>query len=220
MRTTLRYQALRLRWALTDNRPAIVVFAILLVAAGAVSLGRTLSARQAPAIVIVNATPTLGTLPTPETATGLPRAAVAYAEPGGLVLGGLEPGRAYTVLARYGAQWLQIEAGSGAVWVLASEAGLMVDAALADLEPTAAPAVVYVREVQQQTVYVPVPAAPVVEPWQKPATGAAEAVVNRAPEAAARSEGAVFAAASVSAERQAGPAQCTNEGRACLGSKP
>jgi hypothetical protein len=226
--TSLRYFRLRLRWALDDNRISIVAFAVLLIAAGAVSLGRTLTARQAaPAPVVLIATPTLGLLPTDaplavaNVGPVLPRAAVAYAAPGGLVLGGLEPGRSYVPLARYGASWLQVDAGSGPVWVLASEAGLTIDAALADLQPQPTAVVVVVREVQQQTVYIaaPPPAAP-AEPYQPPATGAAEVMANGATEAALRAEGAAFSTMSEGTARQAGPATCSNEGRACYGSKP
>jgi hypothetical protein len=224
--TSLRYQVLKLRWALTDNRPAIVVFAVLLIAAGVVSLGRTLSARQEqrPVILVATATPSLQLLPTAvPSGPVLPRAAVAYAAPGGLVLGALDQGRAYVPLARYGGAWLHIDAGSGPVWVLASEAGLPVDAALADLEPTQPPQIVVVREVRQETVYIAEPASPAApaEPYQPPATGAAAELASGATEAALRAEGATFTTASTRAEiGQAGPAQCSNDGRSCHGSKP
>jgi hypothetical protein len=224
LQTSFRYHALRLRWMFDDNRISIVAFGVLLIAAGAVSLGRTLSARQEqrPVILVATATPSLQRLPTAQlTGPVLPRAAVAYAAPGGLVLGGLEPGRSYVPLARYGASWLQVDAGSGPVWVLASEAGLTIDAALADLQPQPTAVVVVVREVQQQTVYIaaPPPAAP-AEPYQPPATGAAEVMANGATEAALRAEGAAFSTMSEGTARQAGPATCSNEGRACYGSKP
>jgi hypothetical protein len=223
--TSVRYHALRLRWALSDNRPAIVAFALLLIASGVVSLGRILGTRAqaepAPIILLATPTPALAVLPTATPAGPvLPRAAVAYAAPGGLVLGGLEPGRPYLVLARYGASWLQVDAGSGPVWLDAAAAGLTVDAQLADLEPQPTAVVLVVREVQQQTIYVAAPAAPPAEPVAAPATGAVQAVVDGANEAAVRVEGAVFSAASVQEPQQAGPMQCDSSGRACYGTKP
>jgi ribonuclease E len=223
--TSVRYHALRLRWALSDNRPAIVAFALLLIASGVVSLGRILGTRAqaepAPIILLATPTPALAVLPTATPAGPvLPRAAVAYAAPGGLVLGGLEPGRAYVPLARYGTAWLQVDAGSGAVWLDAVAAGLTVDAQLADLEPQPTPVVVVVQEVRQQVVYVAAPAAAPAEPAAAPATGAVQAVAEGASEAAARAAGETFTVASVQESQQAGPMQCSDTGRACYGSKP
>jgi hypothetical protein len=225
LQTSVRYYALRLRWALSDNRPAIVAFALLLIASGVVSLGRILGTRAqaepAPIILLATPTPALALLPTATPAGPvLPRAAVAYAEPGGLVLGGLEPGRPYVVLARYGSSWLQVDAGSGAVWLDAVAAGLTVDAALADLEPQPTAQVVIVREVQQQTVYVAAPPAAPAEPAAAPATGAVQAVAEGASEAAARAAGETFTVASVQEPQQAGPCISSGSGRACAGQKP
>jgi hypothetical protein len=162
------YHIWRLRIWAEDNGSAIVIFAVLLIAAGAMSLGRTLQAGEtAPQTVVLIATPTLGLLD-PEPAplivanvATLSRAVIAYhdyqrpetATP-------LDAGRAYTVVGRAGFEWLLLDVGSGApVWVRAFDAGLIVDGAVADLAPPPAPpapAVVVVREVQQQTVYVPV----------------------------------------------------------------
>jgi hypothetical protein len=69
---------------------------------------------------------------------------VAYDSPGGAVIGAVEQGRAYVVLARYGSDWLQAEvSGSGVVWLRADQV-LDLPADLADLAPTPAPQLVYV----------------------------------------------------------------------------
>ncbi|HEY3232719.1 MAG TPA: hypothetical protein VGJ87_26045 [Roseiflexaceae bacterium] len=55
---------------------------------------------------------------TPPAELRLLRAVVAYAAPGGTVLGAIEPGRGYALLARSGAAWVQLAIeGSGRVWV-------------------------------------------------------------------------------------------------------
>jgi hypothetical protein len=73
----------------------------------------------------------------------LRRAVVAYDSPiNGNVLGAIEQGRIYTVLARYGSEWLQADvAGSGVVWLRSADV-LDLPAGLADLEPTQAPVVI------------------------------------------------------------------------------
>jgi len=92
----------------------------------------------------------------------LRRAVVAYDAPAGSVLGAIEQGRAYQVLARYGADWLQAEvAGSGIVWLRADQV-LDLPADLANLQPTAAPQIVY--EVVNQPVQAAQEAAPAAAP--------------------------------------------------------
>jgi hypothetical protein len=167
------YHIWRLRIWAEDNGSAIVIFAVLLIAAGAMSLGRTLQAGEAQEqqTVVLIATPTLGLLDPPPAPLAvanvatLSRAVIAYhdyqrpetATP-------LDAGRAYSVVGRAGFEWLLIDVGSGApVWVQAFDAGLVVDGAVADLSPppppTPAPQIVIVREAQQQTVYVAGPPA-------------------------------------------------------------
>ncbi len=69
----------------------------------------------------------------------LPVSLIAYAEPNGAPLGALPAGRAYTILAEaYGGAWLQLDAGSGPVWVAAAQWGaapILRAASLADLTP-------------------------------------------------------------------------------------
>jgi hypothetical protein len=178
LQTSFRYHALRIKWALDDNRISIVVFAVLLIAAGVVSLGRTLSARQEAAPVVLIATPTLGLLPTDAplavaNVATLPRAVVSYHDyQRPETATALEAGRPYSVIARAGHEWLLLEVGSGApVWVRASDVGLVVDRALVDLapQPTAVPAQIVV--VQQQAAPPPtaLPAVPQFEQQAAPA---------------------------------------------------
>lgn len=139
-----------------------VILAVFVAAAGIVAVGR-LSSPQAraaavptmslPVIIIASPTPAA---PTPAAVvaavlpSGLPRALVAYDAPGGNVLGAIEQGRAYRVLARYGADWLQADVtGSGAVWLRTSDV-LDIPAKLVDLQPTAEPAVIYVAAAPAQ----------------------------------------------------------------------
>jgi hypothetical protein len=148
--------------------PAIVI-AALLVGAG--------STRQsAPKVMPLLPSPTLG-LARVAAAAGLPRATVAYDAPGGQVVGALEPGRGYRVVARSGLDWVQLDvAGNGEapnlVWVAAGAVPeTQTVAGLADLA-TAAPTPT------AQVVYVAAaPAAPAAAP--PPSPRAAEA---RAPE--------------------------------------
>jgi len=87
----------------------------------------------------------------------LGRAAVAYDSPNGSVIGAIEQGRAYTVLARYGADWLQLNvSGSGVVWLRSVDVtGLPAD--VADLAPAPAPAVVYVSAPAEGALAVATP---------------------------------------------------------------
>lgn len=115
------------------------------------------------------ATATVGTVGTTEAAAPadrLPVAMVAYAEPGGAVIGALEPGRPYLVVGRSGIGWLQINIGQPApVWVRAWDGAAI--SAVPDLStptprPTATP-VPYVAP-----AYVPLPAPAYVAPTEIP----------------------------------------------------
>ncbi|NTU84033.1 MAG: hypothetical protein HGA45_32455 [Chloroflexales bacterium] len=127
--------------------------------------------RPAPLPVVLLATPTLG-VPHAATAPTLPRATVAYAAPGGQVVGALEPGRAYQVVARSGLAWVQLDVAllgepANLVWVAADAVPEMrVAAGVTDLatpEPTAAPQVVYVAAPAAGAApEAPAPAAEVV----------------------------------------------------------
>jgi hypothetical protein len=76
-------------------------------------------------------------------------------------MGAIEQGRIYSVLARWGADWLQADvAGSGVVWLKAEQV-LDLPAGLANLEPTQAPVVV------ERPIYVtaPMPAVATLETY-------------------------------------------------------
>jgi len=89
----------------------------------------------------------------------LRQAVVAYDAPAGNAIGAIEQGRAYTVLARYGADWLQADVtDSGLVWLKADQV-LDLPADLTDLQPTDAPQIIYVAA-QPAPAY----AAPTMEP--------------------------------------------------------
>ena len=69
----------------------------------------------------------------------LARALVAYDAPDGRVIGAIDRGHAYQIVARFGQDWLQADvAGSGVVWLRTAEV-FDLPAGLADLQPTAAP---------------------------------------------------------------------------------
>jgi hypothetical protein len=109
--------------------------------------------------------------PTPDPRATLVAATVAYAAPGGEVLGALEAGRAYQPLARWGVAYVLVDvAGSGPVWLPLEAVGLPAGVALADLAPPPAPLVVYVPQpvpvVDAVPAYAPrlvVDAVPVVD---------------------------------------------------------
>lgn len=93
-----------------------------------------------PAIVPPTAVPIQLAAVLPNT---LRRAVVAYDSPNGSVIGAIEQGRAYSVLARYGSDWLQADVtDSGIVWLRSADV-LDLPAGLADLQPTEAPQVIY-----------------------------------------------------------------------------
>ncbi|MCG8351148.1 MAG: hypothetical protein MI924_25540 [Chloroflexales bacterium] len=112
----------------------------------------------------ISPTPTLGVpaVKAPQTPR-LEKAVIAYDAPDGSELGALEPGRSYTVVARYGAAWAQLDApGSGLVWVKAVDIGAPW-ATVPDVQPTATPQVVLVEVAPVQ------PMAPQPEAAQPPA---------------------------------------------------
>jgi len=140
-----------------DN-PIVIMFAvanIFFVAAVAALVGRgepppmrADAPTPAPIILIATAQPPI--VPTPAAqiervgATTTVRALVAYDAPDGQALGAIEAGRAYQVLASYGASWLQADVtGSGVVWLRAADL-LGAPGGLIDLRPTDAPRVVVV----------------------------------------------------------------------------
>lgn len=90
-------------------------------------------------------------------------AVVAYDSPNGNVLGAIEAGRTYAILARYGSDWLQADVdGSGVVWLRSADV-LDLPAGLADLQPTTAPVVV------ERPIYVSAPAPEQAAPTPPPA---------------------------------------------------
>lgn len=157
--------------------PALIVAVLVFIVAGAVSaIGQLRSGAVAaavptpalPIILIATSQPT-----TPPTAAALQvaavlphaltRAVVAYDSPNGAAIGAIEQGRAYTVLARYGADWLQAEvSGSGAVWLRADQV-LDLPPGLVDLAPTPAPQLVYVAAPALAAPTAPAPQAPTEE---------------------------------------------------------
>jgi len=80
----------------------------------------------------------------------LARAVVAYDAPEGRVIGAINQGAAYRVVARYGVDWLQADVdGSGVVWLRAADLfDLPTD--LADLAPETPPQIVYQVVNQEQ----------------------------------------------------------------------
>lgn len=119
------------------------------------------AAQPTPAAIILIATAQAETRPTPALPTEetraapighvLARAVVAYDAPAGKVIGAIDRGHAYQVVARYGSDWLQADVqGSGVVWLAVADV-FDLPQGLADLAPTAAPEIVTVR--------VPVPIA-------------------------------------------------------------
>jgi hypothetical protein len=114
------------------------------------------------------ATATATATPWPVSTPTLPNAVVAYAAPDGVVVGALEAGRVYTMIARSGRAWVQIDVGTpdapNIVWVKAEELfGSLLDATLVDAfsdlaTPTALPTPTEIPYVPPpRPVYVPPP---------------------------------------------------------------
>jgi hypothetical protein len=163
--TNLRLSSPRAWWNLPVPMAATICIFCLLAIAGLVGKIHTAPAvavQPTPALVIVYATPA----PVPSAApvqvaaqlpNALHHAAVAYGAPDlATAIGAIEQGRTYTILARYGAEWLQADVtDSGVVWLRASDV-LDLPADLADLKPAPAPVVI------ERPIYIasqPAPAA-------------------------------------------------------------
>ena len=115
--------------------------------------GTLLARLGSPAPATAVQSPTLASVPTsaptvaPTAAVLLDRAIVAYAAPGGDILGAVDAGRAYTAIGRYGTSWAQLDIGERApVWVRLGDLPGLTVAGLPDLapKPTAIPAPVIV----------------------------------------------------------------------------
>jgi hypothetical protein len=180
--TTTRLKTPRRAARWLNQMPPTLSFAIALfiIAGGIASVKGLRSAYEAvtvptpmlPIVIIASPLPLQPptAVPAVQVAAVLPnrlrRAAVAYDSPNGNVIGAIEQGRAYQVLARFGGDWLQADVvGSGVVWLRSADVLDLPDG-LVDLQPPPAPAVVYVP------VSAPAPAyaAPLVEAAPTPAT--------------------------------------------------
>lgn len=105
------------------------------------------AATLAPIILIATPVPTADTIAVQVAVLRLPRAVVAYDQPGpgGRVIGAVDSGRSYEIIARSGAEWLQLRiAESGEVWIQRAELEGPDLATPEPPAPTAAPIVVYV----------------------------------------------------------------------------
>jgi hypothetical protein len=155
---------------LDDNQQRVLV-ACVLIFAGVASL-HSYQGRQralAPIVLLATATPPLPTIPVAATPSGptLPRAVIAYAAPDGIVLGAIEPGRAYRLAARSGDFWLQLDvADSGLVWVRASDLPEIAAPDLATPVSQPTPAPIYIAPVPAMPAAPEAPVAPVPTPAQ------------------------------------------------------
>jgi hypothetical protein len=122
----------------------LIVLVVVLVAIWPARPEAPSVAMPTPAPVILVAT-TVPATPVPILASSaelhLVRAVVAYDAPDGKVLGAIEPGRPYQLVARSGAAWVQLAIeGSGSVWVRRQDLEGVVD--VATPLPTAEPIVI------------------------------------------------------------------------------
>lgn len=104
-------------------------------------------ATLAPVILIATARPepTADTIAVAVAEMRLPRAVVAYDAPGGRVIGAVDSGRAYEIIARSGLDWMQLRIdGSGDIWIQRADLEGPDLATPEPPPPTAAPVVVYV----------------------------------------------------------------------------
>jgi hypothetical protein len=157
--------------------PALLAIAALLLWGG---IGQA-----APRPVRLLVTPTLGLSRAAAYGPTLTNAAVAYAAPGGTVVGALEPGRAYRVVARSGLAWAQIDVAApgeaaNLVWVSADDipevAGVAGLADLATPAPSTTPQIVYVAAPAEPAA----PATPTQTYILAPATPAPHPIMMRA----------------------------------------
>lgn len=155
-------------WLLSRD-PLLLIATVVVGALVSIALGHGLGVAVAPVAppalaatpplpIIMIATAPAGAPATPpppdRVAAVLPhtlaRAVVAYDAPDGRVIGAIDQGHAYRVVARYGADWLQADvAGSGVVWLRAADL-FDLPSDLADMQPPPAPTVVYVPGAPQQ----------------------------------------------------------------------
>jgi len=140
------------RHAAAPPRARLIAFAVaglLFIGIALFSLGRSVETPAARplggATAIATARITLIPQPTP-----VARLLVAFAAPGGLVLGAIESSREMTATGRYGDDWTQFDVlGSGLVWLHAGDVSGLVTAGLPDLRPrpTVAPSPVAAPEI-------------------------------------------------------------------------
>jgi hypothetical protein len=156
-KTTIHLVLRTRSWLARNNLPIpmVIAAATFLLMAGIAFIGRHIghsNVAEPPAPIIMIATsgllpprtpqPTLAAQMAAAETNVLTRAIVAYSAPNGVVLGAVEQGRPYVVLASYGRDWLQVDiTGSGLVWIHTADL-LNVPADLTDLQPTEAPHVV------------------------------------------------------------------------------
>lgn len=160
----------RLRtWLMTHDPIVLLAIPLLLLIVAGLAAHPAPAAPTAPQPIIMIATalatapPPAATAATKASASTLARAVVAYDSPNGRVIGAIDSGHRYQVVARFGADWLQADvAGSGVVWLLSAEV-FDLPSGLADLQPTVAPQVVIVAPAAAPTYQTD--SAPAAQPW-------------------------------------------------------
>lgn len=143
---------------------AVVTFGLIAIAALVGRIQSTPAAapqpviivQTAPAVVVPTAAPAQQVAAAPA-GNVTRRAIVVYGAPDlTTAIGAVEMGRSYRLLARFGSDWLQVEVsdGTGIVYVRTSDV-LGVSGDLVDLQPAAAPQVVYVPVSAPAPAYAP-----------------------------------------------------------------
>jgi hypothetical protein len=170
--------------------PALIIAVIILVVAAGISAFNRRAAQQVaavptpalPAIIIIASPIAEGPRPTPQPAAQVAavppsnvtrRAIVVYgAADLASAIGAVEAGRSYQVLAKHGADWLQVDISGTTGVVFVRTADLVgIPADLVDLAPAPAPQVIYVAA-QPAAIANPEPpyevtnAAPTLMPQQ------------------------------------------------------
>jgi len=157
----------------TPSAVAICLFGLLAIAAlfGKLHSGHQAAAVPTPALdpIIIIATSPAAVPPTAApihvaAVLPAPRYVVGFDSPNGQALGAIPAPEASAIVARFGDAWLQTTHDGAPIWIRATE---LYGATIADLAPTAAPAVIYVAsEPQSEAAPTSVPqaaeAAPVV----------------------------------------------------------